>query len=52
MGLLSGVAGWAGVATNLGMTNNTDVLSTVGGCKDLTKYNAAPGDDALTVFSL
>jgi glucose dehydrogenase len=52
VGVLSGIGGWAGVAMNLGMTNDTDALGAAGGYKDLAKYNAAPGGGALTVFSL
>jgi len=52
VGTLSGIGGWAGVAMNLGMTNDTDALGAAGGYKELTKYNAAPGGGALTVFSL
>jgi hypothetical protein len=50
--VLSGIGGWAGVAMNLGMTNDTDALGAAGGYKELTKYNAAPGGGGLTVFSL
>ena len=46
------VGGWAGVAMNLGLTNDTDALGAAGGYKELTKYNAAPGGGGLTVFSL
>ena len=52
VGVLSGIGGWAGVAMNLGMTNDTDALGAAGGYKELTKYNAAPGGGALNVFSL
>lgn len=52
VGVLSGIGGWAGVAMNLGMTNDTDGLGAAGGYKELTKYNAAPGGGALNVFSL
>jgi len=41
VGVLSGIGGWAGVAMNLGMTNETDGLGSAGGYKDLVKYNAA-----------
>ena len=43
---------WAGVAMNLGMTNPTVALVAAGGYAELTKYNAAPGGGAITVFSL
>jgi hypothetical protein len=43
VGVLSGIGGWAGVAMNLGLTNDTDALGAAGGYKELTKYNAAPG---------
>ena len=52
VGVLSGIGGWAGVAMNLGLTNPTDALGAAGGYAELTKYNAAPGGGALTVFSL
>jgi PQQ-dependent dehydrogenase (methanol/ethanol family) len=52
VGVLSGIGGWAGVAMNLGLQNDTDALGAAGGYKELTKYNAAPGGGALTVFSL
>ena len=52
VGVLSGIGGWAGVAMNLGMTNDTDALGAAGGYKELTKYNAAPGGGALNIFSL
>ena len=52
VGVLSGIGGWAGVAMNLGLTNDTDALGAAGGYKELTKYNAAPGGGALTVFAL
>jgi len=52
VGVLSGIGGWAGVAMNLGMTTDTDALGAAGGYKELTKYNAAPGGGALTVFNL
>ena len=50
--VLSGIGGWAGVAMNLGLTNETDGLGAAGGYKELTKYNAAPGGGAMNVFSL
>jgi lanthanide-dependent methanol dehydrogenase len=52
VGVLSGIGGWAGVAMNLGLTTPTDALGAAGGYAELTKYNAAPGGGALTVFSL
>jgi len=52
VGVLSGIGGWAGVAMNLGLTNDTDALGAAGGYKELTKYNAAPGGGALNVFAL
>lgn len=52
VGVLSGIGGWAGVAMNLGLTNDTDALGAAGGYKELTKWNAAPGGGALSVFSL
>ena len=52
VGAFSGIGGWAGVAMNLGLTNDTDALGAAGGYKELTKYNAAPGGGDLNVFSL
>jgi lanthanide-dependent methanol dehydrogenase len=52
VGVFSGVGGWAGVAMNLGLTNDTDGLGAAGGYKELTKYNAAPGGGAMNVFAL
>lgn len=52
VGVLSGIGGWAGVAMNLGLNNDTDALGAAGGYKELTKWNAAPGGGALNVFSL
>lgn len=52
VGVYSGIGGWAGVALNLGMTNDTDGLGAAGGYKELVKYNAAPGGGTMNVFSL
>lgn len=52
VGVLSGIGGWAGVAMNLGLTNETDGLGAAGGYKELVKYNAAPGGGTMNVFSL
>lgn len=52
VGVLSGIGGWAGVAMNLGLTNETDGLGAAGGYKDLAKWNAAPGGGTMNVFSL
>ena len=52
VGVYSGIGGWAGVAMNLGMSNDTDALGASGAYKELTKYNAAPGGGTLNVFSL
>lgn len=52
VGVLSGIGGWAGVAMNLGLTNDSDGLGAAGGYKELTQYNAAPGGGAMNVFSL
>ncbi|MEZ0231631.1 MAG: methanol/ethanol family PQQ-dependent dehydrogenase [Methylophilaceae bacterium] len=52
VGVLSGIGGWAGVAMNLGLDNDTDALGAAGGYKELTKWNAAPGGGALNIFSL
>jgi len=50
--LLSGIGGWAGVAMNLGLTNDNEGLGAAGGYKELKEWNAAPGGGALNVFSL
>ena len=50
--VLSGIGGWAGVAMNLGLTNDNDGLGAAGGYKELKEWNAAPGGGALNVFSL
>jgi len=52
VGVLSGIGGWAGVAMNLGLQNETDGLGAAGGYKELTKWNAAPGGGTMNVFSL
>ena len=52
VGVLSGIGGWAGVAINLDLTNDTDGLGAAGGYKELVKYNAAPGGGGMNVFSL
>ena len=52
VGVLSGIGGWAGVAMNLGLTNENDGLGAAGGYKELKDWNAAPGGGALNVFSL
>jgi len=52
VGVLSGIGGWAGVAMNLGLTNENDGLGAAGGYKELKEWNAAPGGGALNVFSL
>ncbi|MFJ5446187.1 methanol/ethanol family PQQ-dependent dehydrogenase [Methylobacillus methanolivorans] len=50
--VLSGIGGWAGVAMNLGLTNDNDGLGAAGGYKELKEWNAAPGGGALNVFGL
>ena len=52
VGVLSGIGGWAGVAMNLGLENETDGLGAAGGYKELKDWNAAPGGGAMNVFSL
>ncbi len=52
VGVLSGIGGWAGVAMNLGLTNDSDGLGAAGGYKELVKYNAAPGGGSMNVFAL
>lgn len=52
LAVMSGVGGWAGVAMNMGLTNDTDGLGAAGGYKELARYNAAPGGGAVNVFSL
>ena len=52
VGVLSGIGGWAGIAINLGLTEDTDGAGAAGAYRELTKWNAAPGGGALNVFSL
>ncbi|MGX8883299.1 methanol/ethanol family PQQ-dependent dehydrogenase [Methylovorus sp. SPW-M1] len=52
VGVFSGIGGWAGVAMNLGLTNDTDALGATGAYRELTKFNAAPGGGTLNIFSL
>jgi PQQ-dependent dehydrogenase (methanol/ethanol family) len=52
VGVLSGIGGWAGVAMNLGLENDTDGLGAAGGYRELSSWNAAPGGGAMNVFSL
>jgi PQQ-dependent dehydrogenase (methanol/ethanol family) len=50
--ILSGIGGWAGIALNLGLTEESDGAGAAGAYKALSQYNAAPGGGALNVFSL
>ncbi|MFL9609056.1 methanol/ethanol family PQQ-dependent dehydrogenase [Methylobacillus sp. Pita2] len=52
VGVLSGIGGWAGVAMNLGLEEETAGLGAAGGYKELKDWNAAPGGGAMNVFSL
>ncbi|MFL9710673.1 methanol/ethanol family PQQ-dependent dehydrogenase [Methylobacillus sp. Pita1] len=52
VGVLSGIGGWAGVAMNLGLEEETAGLGAAGGYKELKEWNAAPGGGAMNVFSL
>lgn len=52
IGVYSGIGGWAGIALNQGLTQDSDGAGTAGAFRDLTKYNAAPGGGALNVFGL
>ena len=52
IGLYSGIGGWAGIALNQGLTQDSDGAGTAGAMRDLAKYNAAPGGGALNVFGL
>lgn len=48
----SGIGGWAGIALNLGLSEEGDGAGTAGALKELHAWNAAPGGGALNVFSL
>ncbi|MGX8882595.1 methanol/ethanol family PQQ-dependent dehydrogenase [Methylovorus sp. SPW-M1] len=52
IGVYSGIGGWAGIALNQGLTQDSDGAGTAGAFRDLAKYNAAPGGGALNVFAL
>jgi len=52
IGVYSGIGGWAAIALNQGLTEDSDGAGTAGAFKDLAKYNAAPGGGALNVFAL
>ncbi len=49
---MSGIGGWAGIAINLGLTEDGDGAGAAGAYRELTKWNAAPGGGAVNVFSL
>ena len=49
---MSGIGGWAGIAINLGLTEDSDGAGAAGAYRELTKRNAAPGGGAVNVFSL
>ncbi|MES2012861.1 MAG: methanol/ethanol family PQQ-dependent dehydrogenase [Pseudomonadota bacterium] len=52
VGVYSGIGGWAGIALNQGLTEDSDGAGTAGILKELNHYNAAPGAGALHIFSL
>jgi PQQ-dependent dehydrogenase (methanol/ethanol family) len=52
VGTMSGIGGWAGIAINLGLTEDSDGAGAAGAYRELTKRNAAPGGGAVNVFSL
>lgn len=52
VGVMSGIGGWAGIAINLGLTEDGDGAGAAGAYRELTKWNAAPGGGAVNVFSL
>ena len=52
VGIMSGIGGWAGIAINLGLTEDTDGAGAAGAYRELSKWNAAPGGGAVNVFSL
>ncbi|MES2553629.1 MAG: PQQ-dependent dehydrogenase, methanol/ethanol family, partial [Pseudomonadota bacterium] len=52
IGILSGIGGWAGIALNQGLTEDSDGAGTAGAFRELANYNAAPGGGGLSVFSL
>ena len=52
IGILSGIGGWAGIALNQGLTEDSDGAGTAGAFRELANYNASPGGGGLSVFSL
>ncbi|HEY8117811.1 MAG TPA: methanol/ethanol family PQQ-dependent dehydrogenase [Methylophilaceae bacterium] len=52
VGVYSGIGGWAGIALNQGLTEDSDGAGTAGAFKELGRHNAAPGGGAMNVFSL
>ncbi len=52
VGILSGIGGWAGIAINLGLTEDADGAGAAGAYKELKQWNAAPGGGAVNIFSL
>ncbi|OIR06582.1 methanol dehydrogenase [cytochrome c] subunit 1 [mine drainage metagenome] len=52
VGVFSGIGGWAGIALNQGLTEDSDGAGTAGVLKELNHYNAAPGTGTFNVFSL
>ena len=50
--VFSGIGGWAGVALNQGLSEDSDGAGTAGVMRGLKQFNAAPGGGALNVFGL
>ncbi len=52
IGVYSGIGGWAGIAINQGLSQDSDGAGAAGAYRELTHWNAAPGGGALNIFSL
>ena len=52
IGVYSGIGGWAGIAINQGLTEDSDGAGAAGAYRELTHWDAAPGGGMLNVFSL
>lgn len=52
VGVYSGIGGWAGIAINQGLTEDSDGAGAAGAFRELTHWNAAPGSGMVNVFSL
>jgi len=52
IGVFSGIGGWAGIALNQGLVEESDGAGTAVTLKALSEHNAAPGGGAFNVFGL